>query len=344
MSENRRSSELDGAARLVASARARLAAAAADLRLPEADRLTEWQRRTILALLDRLVASVEDDLRSALAARLPAEDHEGAHAALSSAQIEIARPLLDDAAPWDPALVSLLLRRAEEHRLQMGVADNALLVELSGSGDDATAAEAMALLVAQSRRLDSFREPLLLRIELPAELEHGLVWTVAASLRAYLVGTHDIAPPIADRALAAAAAGLLAHYDEGETFGALALRLARTLDAAGRLDDRTIARMPGESALPLLLAAFSVRTGLTADACWELVADPGARGAVLLLRAADVARDAAGAILFALHGDGETIVAEFERFDGVGPADAAALLALWRADPAYRAAVASLAA
>ena len=343
MSDTRRSSELDGAARLVASARARLAAAADDLRLAEPDRLTEWQRRTMRALLDRLVHSVEDDLRSALAVRLPPE-HEAVRAAFSSAQLEIARPILDDAAPWDPALVALLLRRAEEHRLQLGAADNVLLVELSGSGDEIIAREAMALLVAQSRRLDSFREPLLLRTELPAELEHGLVWTIAASLRPYLVATHDVPPPVADEALAAAAGDLLAGYDEGETFGALALRLARALQAAGRLDERTIARMPGEAGLPLLLAALSVRTGLAAEACWELIADPGARGAVLLLRAAHLSRETAGTILFALHGDSERIVAEFERFDGVDSADAAALLALWRADPAYRAAVAGLAA
>ena len=344
MSETRRSSELDGAARLVASARARLAAAAADLRLAEPDRLTEWQRRTMLALLDRLVHSVEDDLRSALAARLPAEDYEAVRAAFSSAQLEIARPILDDAAPWDPALVALLLRRAEEHRLQLGAADNALLVELSGSDDETLAREAMALLVAQSRRLDSFREPLLLRTELPAELEHSLVWTIAASLRAYLVDAHDVPPPIADEALAGVAGDLLARYDEGETFGALALRLARALDGAGRLDDRAIARMPGEAGLPLLLAALSVRTGLAAEACWELIADPGARGAVLLLQAARLSRETAGTILFALHGDSEKTVAEFERFDGVDPADAAALLTLWRADPAYRTAVAGLAA
>jgi hypothetical protein len=344
MSEIRRSSELDGAARLVASAHARIAAAAADLRLPEGDRLTEWQRRTMLALLDRLVRAVEDDLRSTLAERLPAGVHEALHASLASAQVEIAAPLLDDAPLREPALVALLLRRAEEHRLQMGAADNMLLVELSGSDDEAIAAEAMALLVAQSRRLDSFREPLLLRTELPAELEHALVWTIAASLRAYVVDTHDLPPPIADAALAGAAGDLLARYDEGETFAAAALRLVRSLDAAGRLDDRLIARMPGEGGLPLLLAALSTRSGLSADACWELIADPDARGAVLLLRAAALSREAAGAILFALHGEGEDVLAEFDRFDGVESADAAALLSLWRADPAYRAAVASLAA
>lgn len=344
MSETRRSSELDGAAQLVASARARVAAAAADLRLPERERLTEWQRLTMLALLHRLVRSVEDDLRSALAEILPVGEHDALHASLSSAQLDIAGPLLDDSAFWDPALIALLLRRAEEHRLQMGVADNVLLVELAGSEDEAIAAGAMALLVAQSRRLDSFREPLLLRTELPAELEHGLVWTVAASLRRYMVGAHDLAPAVADRALAEAAGTLLARYDEGETFAAVALRLARTLEAAGRLDDRTVARTPREAGLPLLLAALATRAHLAADACWELIADPGARGAVLLLRAAGLSREAAGAILFALHGEGDSVLAEFDRFDGVDPADAAALLSLWRADPAYRAAVASLAA
>jgi hypothetical protein len=92
----------------------------------------------------------------------------------------------------------------------------------------------------------------------------------------------------------------------------------------------------------MLLAALSVRTGLAADACWELIGDPGVRGAALLLRAARLSREAAGAILFALHGDGEGVIAQFERSEATDPGDAAALLTLWRADPAYRAAVASL--
>jgi hypothetical protein len=45
----------------------------------------------------------------------------------------------------------------------------------------------MAVLVARSRRLDRFQEPVLARTELPAELQHRLVWTIAAARRAYLV-------------------------------------------------------------------------------------------------------------------------------------------------------------
>jgi hypothetical protein len=343
MSDTRPGGDVDGAARLVASGRARLAAAAAELRLPEAYRLTERQRRTVAALLARLVRAVEDELRSRVAARIPV-GYEGLHAALSSAQVEIAWPLLEGVSHWDAALVALLLRRAEEHRLHRDSGDGVLLVELSGSTEEEIAAAAMSLLVAQSRRLDGFQEPVLRPVDLPAELAHGLAWTIAAALRRYMIGEHALPPPVADEALAAAAAGLLSGYDEGATFEAEALRLARSLHASGRLDDTLAARMLGEGSLPLFLAALGVRTGLAVESCWELLADPNARGAALLLRAARLPREAAGAILFRLHGENEAVLAEFESFDHVDADDAALLLTLWRTDPAYRAAVASLAA
>ena len=59
--------DLDGGARLLASTRARLSAAIADLALPDSSRLTEWQLTTLHALLAGLIRGIEDDLRSALA-------------------------------------------------------------------------------------------------------------------------------------------------------------------------------------------------------------------------------------------------------------------------------------
>ena len=63
----------------------------------------------------------------------------------------------------------------------------------------------MALLVAQSRRLDRFQEPLIPSPELPVELEHRLVWTLRGAFRAWLIERHGIAADAADDALAAAA-------------------------------------------------------------------------------------------------------------------------------------------
>jgi hypothetical protein len=342
MSEVRPSGDTDGAARLAASARDRLAFALADLALPDRYRLNEWERATVAALLDRLVASVEAELRGALAAAFPQD--EAVHASLASASVEIAMPILDSAAAWEPALLGVMLRRVEEHRLHRGAADHGLLIDLAGDADEAIGSAAMALLIAQSSRLDSFQEPLIPRAELPAELQHLLVWTVAAALRRYLVASHGVPPAEADAAIAAAASALLAAIDEGDALPARALRLMRRLEAARRLDESLVIRSLADGSLPLFLAAISVRSGLDAEAAWELLSDASGRGGALLLRAGGLGKEAAGAILFRLHGESAAVSGEIGRFETVEPDAALRLLGLWRADPAYRAAVARMVA
>ncbi|MDB5672852.1 MAG: hypothetical protein JWO25_3811 [Alphaproteobacteria bacterium] len=341
MSEVRPTGETDGAARLAAAARDRLAVGLADLRLPDAWRLTEWQRSTVSALLDRLVRAIESELRGALASSFAEE--EALHASLGSAHVEIAMLILGAAPPWEPALVGALLRRAEEHRLHRGSGDHALLIELAGDDDSAIAAEAMSLLIAQSGRFDSFQEPVISRTELPAELEHGLVWTVAAALRRYIVGTHNIGTADADKAIAAAAGALLGGYDEGEAIAARSLRLMRRLATADRLDDEAVVRSLIEGGLPLFLAAVAIRSGIDPDSAWELLSDPDARGGALLLRGAALGKEAAGTILFRLNADTENVAGELDRFEALTPGAALSLLGLWQADPAYRAAVARMA-
>src|SRR5438067_7907094 len=153
MSDVRPSGEVDGAARLLASARSRLAAIAADLALPAAFRLSEWQRGAVTALFAAVVRDAEDELRAALLQRLPAATPEALSAALGSATLPIALPLLE-AGPLigDPQLLSLLLRRVEEHRLAGTGGEHLLLSDLAGDDDALVAAEAMGLLIAQNSR------------------------------------------------------------------------------------------------------------------------------------------------------------------------------------------------
>ncbi|HEY0044222.1 MAG TPA: DUF2336 domain-containing protein [Allosphingosinicella sp.] len=333
--------ERDGAAELLASARARVSAAAADLALPQGMRLSEWQRITLRGLLAQLVRSVEDALRAEIA---QAPVSEALRAALSSAHVEIAMPVLaGTGALAEPALIDLLLRRAEEHRLHRADgSDNALLVELAGDGDEAVAGAAMALLIAQNGRVDGFREPVLPRSDLPAEIEHYLVWSVAAALRRYMIVQHLADPSACDAALGAAAARLLAGHDEGESAEARAMRLALAVQASGRGgDDALLVRALSEGSLAFFLALIGLRTGLEPGAGWELLT--ARSGPVLLLRAADVARAPTAAILLRLGTDENELGAALDRFDGMTSSAAPALLGLWTADPGYRDAVARLA-
>jgi len=327
--------ELDGAAQLLASARARVSAAIADLALPEAFRLSDRQRVTVSHLLARLVGDLEDELRSALVTRFDGAGEEPLRAALSSASLPIAMPLLEGGgAPPDPGLFALLLRRAEEHRLARAAPEHRLLTELAGDSDPAVAAAAVSLLIADSRRLDAFHEPLLASGDLPAEVAHSLAWTVAAALRTYLVARHDVAPAAADGAVTAATSALLRDYDEGAGADSLARRLALRLEERARLDDALLVRAAGEGALPLLLAGLSLRTGLP---------DPSGRGPAIVLRAANLEREAAASILLHLAGREEAVGPQIDIYDGLDAQKARNHILLWSLDPAYRDAVARLA-
>jgi hypothetical protein len=336
--------ELDGAALLLASAHARVAAAIADLALPEAFRLSDRQRVTVSHLLGRLVGDIEDELRSALAVHFGGEQDAALRAALSSASVPIALPVLGGSGVVaDPALFALLLRRAEEHRFARAAPEHRLLTELAGDSDPAVAAAAVSLLIAESRRVDAFHEPLLASGDLPAEVAHGLTWTVAAALRTYLIARHGVAAAAADGAVTSAASALLGRYDEGAGADALARRLALRLEERARLDDALLVRSADEGALPLLLAGLSLRTGLDPQALWELLADSSGRGPAIVLCAAHLERSAAASILLALTGREEAAGAQLDVFDALDSAQARHHILLWSLDPAYRSAVARLA-
>ncbi|HEX2762874.1 MAG TPA: DUF2336 domain-containing protein [Allosphingosinicella sp.] len=333
--------ERDGAAQLLAASRARVSAAATDLALPERLRLSDRQRSALAHLVSRLIGDIEDEIRSALLASVTGAP---VRAALSSAAVPIALPILETSGLLsDPALIALLLRRAEEHRLARG-RDGALLTELSGDPEEAVSAAAISLIVAQSRRLDAFQEPLVGSVDLPAELLHMIAWTVAAAIRRYLVQVQNLPGSDADEAVAAAVSRLLAGCDEGDGVDAQALRLARLLGVRARLDDAFVARAAEEGALPLFLAALSLRAEIDFSAAWEILAEPSGRGAVILLKGAGVMRQPAVSALLALAEREEPVAAQLDLFDTLSDDEARRLVSLWRRDPAYRGAVARLAA
>jgi hypothetical protein len=200
----------------------------------------------------------------------------------------------------------------------------------------------MRLLILQASRLDAFQEPLLGRSDLSAEILHALAWTVAAALRSYVVERHGADPAAADGALTDAVALVLAGHDEGAGAAACARRLVSRLAAAGRLDDRMIVRTLTEGSLPLFLAGAAARAGLDRAAAWEMLDEPSGRGAALLLGAAGLSRDAAAALLLRLAPNETRVAPQLDLFDTLGPEESRRRLTPWRADPAYRAAIAEL--
>ncbi len=352
MRASRREARSDAARLLHAATRERVAVALADLFVPDSLGLSEQHRASMGALLARLVRSIEDDLRTSLAISFDQSHYPAVHGALTSVRVELVLPILASSeALKDPDLIALLLRRVEEHRLYLAAQarqrkeGRELLAELVRSRDETVSRAAMALLIGQSRRLDRFREPVIVSPELPAEIEHRLVWTVAAALRVYLITRQQIDPAEADAELAAAAASRLSSYDEGEGLEARSTQLAQRLDQLGRLDNDMVVRALDDGLLPLFLAMLATRCRLSLDAVWEVLSDPRGNGAAFLLKSAALPREQAGPLLLSLaHGvpganPDDTVVRQLEAFDTMTEDEARDAISLWKVDSAYRTAV-----
>ena len=186
------------------------------------------------------------------------------------------------------------------------------------------------------------------QVELPAELQHKLVWMVAAALRHYIVQQHHVAA--VDAAIEESAGALIARHDEGAALEARAVRLVRRLHATGRLDGDLLARTLAEGMLPLFIAGVSMLCALDYAAAWEVLADPRGRGPALLLKAGGIERDSTAAILLLLNGrghlvsgaEGDATAEQLDLYDTLDEAAARDVLRLWQADPGYRASVARI--
>jgi uncharacterized protein (DUF2336 family) len=347
---NRGEGRSDAARLLLAAARERFAVAATDLLLPDRARLTEWQRLTAASLLARLVRGIEDDLRTRLAVRFA--KHDALHAALSSARVPIALPILERAqALQDSELSTILVRRVEEHRfwsLRTPTDGEDYLFALVRDSDERIAAEAMALVIARSRRFDRFQEPIMGQVELPAEVQHKLVWIVAAALRHYIVQHHQVGQ--VDAAIEEAASALIAGYDEGASLESHAMMLARLLQQSARLDGAALGSTLEGGLLPLFIAGLAALCALDPASVWEVLSDPRGRGPALLLRAAGIERNAAAAIFLSLNArgplvsgaEGDAAAAQLDLYDTLDRSSAQEVIRLWQAHPAYRLSVARI--
>ena len=319
----------------VESARARgsrrLASVRRDFFLDPAHRLTEQERALMTAMLHDLVDAVAGEVLAAM----PANGHQAPDAAGLATRLSAAG-LLDR-----EDLVSLLLRRADEHRIGSAFAGRGgprklpLLPRLVGDADAAVAAAAMALVVARGRRRDPFGQPRIELNDLPAGEARNLVFAVAAALAGSGLGEKP--------ALADAAAAVVSGQDEADSLDSAAGLLVDALAAADRNDDVTADTAAQDGEVSLLAGLLARRAGISDETAWGYLIGGQDGGLALLARMAGLGRPSA-ARLIAEYGalSGASVEEEIARFDSLAEADVAAALDWWRLPVDFRLAGAAL--
>jgi hypothetical protein len=322
-----------------AAGRGRLATVRADFFLDPRHRLSEQERALMAAMLHCLVGEVADALRAALPAGWGAANDESNLALVESLS---RRGLLDD-----PALMALLVRRADEERIgasgraRSGRRDARTIQGLVSNEDGAVSAAAMALILARGRRRDRFGQCLLLFDDLPPELAESVANIICAGLRAGLEPVQGAGA--ADSALLTASRSVLAGHDPSRSVEAATAALVAALDA-GRSLEPLILAAAHEGELAFIAQVAATRAGLGGTAAIDELLSGDVRRVMALLRMAGLPREHAAAILAAIGDllgidDAARAIALFDQLSEPEVAEARAWLA---SPPAYRAAVEAL--
>lgn len=330
------------AAKARALADARLLGAMDDLFLRDDSRLDERTRLALAQLLNSTIGGIETELRRQAARLLAARGATAAAEALLSGKVAAER-LARAGLLRDEALIETLIAHVRRQLLAAALPvalrgdaaatdEASLLVRLAAVPDRVVATTARALLVADSRE----------GVTLAAELQHRLVWWVAAAIRP------TVPDADADRALAEAATRSLGAHDEGEGTSAAAIRLAIGIDA--RTDELAplLLESLGDRRLSLFVAVLAQAIGVDFEQAQTLVLEPEGERLWLALRAAQLDRSTIARIALALSDadprrDIETFADELDRIAAIDPAEARLALAPETLDRDFRAAIRALA-
>lgn len=346
---------LDRAAAADVRARRALPDAIDDLFLPDESRLDDRTRSALNGLLAALAGSIEREVRDH-AGRLLTTRREGALAAILAAP---AAPVIDRLASAgllrDPDFIDECVARVRLELASTALPATApddpdspsLLVRLARSTDRVVATAASAMLAAESRRAGLTEGIASAGTGLPADLNHRLLWWVAAALRDRHVGAAGDGLATLDRALAEAAIRSRAAHDETERLEVVAMRLADAIGAQADELPTLLVEALRDRQLPVFVALIANALGIDFELVREILLDPGGERLWLVLRALEVPRDAVAQIGYLLcEGDPRRDVEAFaDMLEGVmsiDPQSARDAVGPLRLHPDYRAAVIAL--
>jgi len=349
------------------SARDTLSQAIVDLFLKDDGRLSDRQRALMNDVLEKLISSVEIEVRQyAVEALLGQEEPlSEVQALLADDKITLAAPILEKSSVLrDESLINIVMRRAEEHRMaivlrtDLSAAAMPLPADvgpdifelLIRSTDTMVSRRAMEVLVAESKRQDRFQEPLLSRADLPGELATRMFWWVAAALRSHILAHFTVDRYAIDRLLERAARQGIDSHSALDQLETRAIKLAKRMDELGDLTDDFIRICLSQSKMTVFVASLAVRSEISFLTAWAIVADKRGQSLAVLLRALGMKREMAAAILLLaerLHEYpsqrrpgklGELLSV----FDMVPDERARSVLQFWQLDAGYRGAIEEL--
>ncbi len=329
--------------------------------------LSDRERALMADILQKVVVDLELSVRQSMSEKLA--DLPDAPADLirflANDEASVAAPLLARSGVLrDDDLIEVIRHRTLEHQMAIAVrfsvsetvsgvlakTGNASVIESLLRNENARLSQAtLAYLVDESKRMDSFREPLLRREELGPKLAKRMFLWVSAALRNQIINRFDLDEATVDALLEEAA---LENIEDSaaETGPSGADRLAKELDAGLLLDTDTLVRALAMGEVNLFIAMFARAADLRDRLVRRMLFASRADDFAIACKAVDIDRNTFETLVslsesarpqFAHEAapEGHDALAVYDR---IGQDEALRILRRWRLDPEYVAAIEGL--
>lgn len=283
-----------------AASRSELANVIIDLFDNQSSVLSERQRAQMYGILETVINDIEVSVRQAVAGRLALMDDVPRNlvSKLANDEINVAFPILSKSGLLrDENLIEVIKLRTEEHMLAItmrkfvseSVSDaivetgrEPVIISLLKNANARISTNTMEYLVEQSRRVDSFQEPILNRDELDPALAKKMFLWVSAALRQHIVEHFDLDRATVDELLEQATAEEVAATGRGQKKKVKELADALRDEGLVTVEMLTTALREGE--VPLFIALFAQVSKLREHLIQRLVFEQGGEGLAIACR------------------------------------------------------------
>ncbi|MBL4790195.1 MAG: DUF2336 domain-containing protein [Kordiimonadaceae bacterium] len=348
--------------------RSRLMENITDLFLSDDGRLSEHERALMSDILGKLIGQVETELRQELAKTLVKSGVDLPEIAtlLANDDVEIARPILEASGLLkDPDLIEIIRMRTDEHRMAIAMRDeisetvsNAIveygsedvIESLLNNHDSLLSKRAMEYLVAESRRVDRFQEPLLNRSDLPGDLAYRMYWWVSAALRKKILSEFKVDPVVFEQAIKRATSTVMVDRGDDQSAYIRAQRLVRRMMENGELTVQFLLSSLRQQRVAVFVSGMAELAGISFRTAWRIFADKGGESFAVLAKAVGVDRGQFTSIylLMVQAREGGSVKSPgvlkeiLTLFDSTSEENAKGALQVWQRDNAYQVAIEEL--
>jgi len=344
-----------------------LASTISDLFEDKAETLTDRERALMFDILHNMVKEVELTIRKKLSERLAQVGEVPVELVniLVNDEIDVAYPLLSKSKVLrDMDLIEVIRHRTLEHQLAVAIRENLseqvsdALVEtgeenvirtLLKNSSAVISSKTMAYLVEQSRRVDSFREPILHRDDLnPALAKRMFLW-VSAAMRQFIIQNYKLDDATIDDLMEEVARESATGETKDKELSPTA-ELAASLEKEGMVTNSMLVKALRQGEIPLFVSLFCRRSQLRETLVLRILFEPGGEGLAIACKALEISNDEFEE-LFKLSrkarpGEGGDIKGEAKQvlnlYERMSSEAAIKVLKAWQRDMEYLAAIRQL--